>query len=37
MSDRFNNGSGNAEPVQADIDAATRRLMMALDALEAAA
>jgi hypothetical protein len=37
MSDRFNNGTGNAEPVQADIDAATRRLMMALDALEAAA
>jgi hypothetical protein len=37
MSDRFNNGSGHAEPVQADIDAATRRLMMALDALEAAA
>ena len=37
MSDRNANGAGNAEPVQADIDAATRRLMMALDALEAAA
>ncbi len=37
MSDRYTNGAGNAEPVQADIDAATRRLMMALDALEAAA
>ena len=37
MSDRHANGSGNAEPVYADIDAATRRLMLALDALEAAA
>ena len=37
MSDRYTNGAGNAEPVYADIDAATRRLMMALDALEAAA
>ena len=37
MSDRLTNGAGNAEPVSADIDAATRRLMMALDALEAAA
>jgi len=33
MSDRHTNGTGNAEPVYADIDAATRRLMMALDAL----
>jgi predicted nucleic acid-binding Zn-ribbon protein len=37
MSDRHTNGAGNAEPVYADIDTATRRLMMALDALEAAA
>ena len=37
MSDRLTNGAGNAEPVLVDIDAATRRLMMALDALEAAA
>ena len=37
MSDRHTNGTGNPEPVFADIDAATRRLMMALDALEAAA
>ena len=36
MSDRPANGSGNAEPVFADIDAATRRLMSALDALESA-
>jgi cell division protein ZapA (FtsZ GTPase activity inhibitor) len=36
MSDRPANGSGNAEPVSADIDAATRRLMAALDALESA-
>ena len=36
MSDRPANGSGNAEPVFADIDAATRRLMAALDALESA-
>ena len=37
MSDRPANGPGHAEPVFADIDAATRRLMVALDALEAAA
>ena len=37
MSDRPANGPGPAEPVFADIDAATRRLMAALDALEAAA
>ena len=37
MSDRYTNGTGNAELVQVDIDAATRRLMLALDALEAAA
>ena len=37
MSDRPVNGLGNAEPVFADIDAATRRLMAALDALESAA
>src|SRR3954465_2810880 len=37
MSDRNAHGAGNAEPVYTDIDAATRRLMMALDALEAAA
>jgi hypothetical protein len=37
MSDRPANAPGYAEPVFADIDAATRRLMMALDALEAAA
>src|SRR3984893_15718041 len=37
MSDRPANGSGNAEPAFADIDAATRRLMTALDALESAA
>ena len=37
MSDRHANGSGNAEPVHAEIDAATRRLMAALDSLEAAA
>ena len=37
MSDRHTNGTGNGEPVYVDIDAATRRLMMALDALEAAA
>ncbi len=36
MSDRPANGSGAAEPVFADIDAATRRLMTALDALESA-
>jgi hypothetical protein len=37
MSDRHASGSGNTEPAYADIDAATRRLMQALDALEAAA
>src|SRR5438132_14157743 len=37
MSDRHTNGVGKAGPVFADIDAATRRLMAALDALEAAA
>ena len=36
MNDRPANGPGNAEPVFADIDAATRRLMAALDALESA-
>ncbi len=36
MSDRPANGSGNAEPISLDIDVATRRLMMALDALESA-
>ena len=36
MSERPANGSGNAEPASADIDAATRRLMAALDALESA-
>ncbi|HEX9469740.1 MAG TPA: DUF4164 domain-containing protein [Bradyrhizobium sp.] len=37
MSDRpANNGTGNAELSFADIDAATRRLMTALDALEGA-
>ena len=37
MNDRPANGAGYTEPVFADIDAATRRLMAALDALEAAA
>ena len=37
MNDRPAIGAGYTEPVFADIDAATRRLMMALDALEAAA
>ena len=37
MSDRHINGTGTAEMIQVDIDAATRRLMLALDALEAAA
>src|SRR5260221_1359626 len=37
MSDRPANGPGSPEPGFADIDAATRRLMAALDALEAAA
>ena len=36
MSDRPTNGSGTAEPAPVDIDAATRRLMSALDALESA-
>jgi Domain of unknown function (DUF4164) len=36
MSDRPANGSGNAEPSLVDIDAATRRLMAALDSLESA-
>ena len=36
MNDRLSNGSGNAEPSFADIDAATRRLLAALDALESA-
>ena len=36
MIDRPANGSGNAEAPHADIDAATRRLMGALDALESA-
>jgi predicted nucleic acid-binding Zn-ribbon protein len=36
MNDRPANSSGNVEPVLADIDAATRRLMAALDALESA-
>jgi hypothetical protein len=36
MIDRPANGSGNAEAPYADIDAATRRLMGALDALESA-
>ena len=36
MSDRPANGSGYPEPTSVDIDAATRRLMAALDALEGA-
>ncbi len=36
MSDHPASGSGNAEPAAVDIDAATRRLMAALDALERA-
>jgi Domain of unknown function (DUF4164) len=36
MSDPPTNGSGNPEPSSADVDAATRRLMSALDALERA-
>ena len=36
MSDRPANGTGNAEPATVDLDAATRRLMAALDALESA-
>jgi hypothetical protein len=36
MSDRPTNGSGNAGPASPDVEAATRRLMAALDALESA-
>jgi hypothetical protein len=36
MSDSPANVAGNAEPTLADIDAATRRLMAALEALESA-
>ena len=36
MSDRPANGSGNAEPALVDLDVATRRLMVALEALESA-
>src|SRR5258707_9060508 len=36
MSDRPTNGSGNAETASADVEAATRRLMTALEALESA-
>src|SRR6202034_2499238 len=36
MNDRPANGSANAEPASVDIDAATRRLMAALEALESA-
>jgi predicted nucleic acid-binding Zn-ribbon protein len=36
MSDRSSNGLGHPEPPSADVDAATRRLMAALDALESA-
>jgi predicted nucleic acid-binding Zn-ribbon protein len=36
MSDRSSNGLGHPEPSSADVDAATRRLMAALDALESA-
>jgi hypothetical protein len=36
MNDQSVNGSGHAEPIFADIDTATRRLMAALDALERA-
>src|SRR3981189_98452 len=36
MNDHSTNGSGSAEPAPADIDAASRRLMIALDALESA-
>jgi hypothetical protein len=36
MSDRSSNGLGHSEPPSADVDAATRRLMAALDALESA-
>ena len=36
MNDQSVNGASHAEPIFADIDAATRRLMAALDALERA-
>ena len=36
MSDRPTNALGHAEPASVDIEAATRRLMTALDALESA-
>jgi hypothetical protein len=36
MNDRPANGSVNVEPAPVDLDAATRRLMTALDALESA-
>jgi Domain of unknown function (DUF4164) len=36
MNDRPANAAAHAEPAYADIDAATRRLMMALEALESA-
>jgi hypothetical protein len=36
MTDRPANGSGKAEAASVDIDAATRRLMAALDSLESA-
>jgi Domain of unknown function (DUF4164) len=36
ISDKPSNGSGPAEPGVAEVDAATRRLMAALDALERA-
>lgn len=36
MSDRPANGSGNVEPSSADLEAATRRLMAALESLESA-
>jgi hypothetical protein len=36
MNNHSTNGSGLAEPASADIDAASRRLMSALDALESA-
>jgi len=36
MNDRPTNSSGHLEPSTADVDAATRRLMAALDALESA-
>jgi predicted nucleic acid-binding Zn-ribbon protein len=36
MSDRSSNGLGHSEAPSADVDAATRRLMAALDSLESA-